>query len=290
MTHDRAANSLDAALERLDVAVRRADPDGHASLGPPAAPDSLRALAAEIGTPLPPDLESLFRWHDGSGKRLVSFDGSSVYSMMSCADVLAARRFLLGPESDGAGYPPDWLPVFTKGNGDYVSYVLSGTDAGHLIEYRHDDARRALWRASLLELTTEAVGTWERMPARVAAGLVRVGEWSRQEHVDVAALSVGAAVAICSLSPGMQLFWDLYVQVDAGRWVWGFSGASDWEPEALATAARAMGARRHDTGTIAINVELKLQEVGWTLQDPPSRAPRDLGMLGLYLGRVVRRP
>lgn len=288
MTHGRTPTSLEAALERLDVAVRRADPEGHSSLGRPVAPDSLRALAAEIGMPLPPDLESLFRWHDGSGKRLVSFDGSSVYSMMSCADVLAARRFLLGPESDGAGYPPDWLPVFTKGNGDYVSYVLAGAEAGHLIEYRHDDARRPLWRASLLELAAEAVATWERMPARAAAELTRVGEWSRQDRVDVSALRVGAAVAICSLSPGMQLFWDLYVQVEAGQWVWGFSGAPDWEPEALATAARAMGARRHDTGTIATNVELKLEEVAWTLQDPPSRAPRDLGSLGLYLGRVVR--
>ncbi|NTX04857.1 MULTISPECIES: SMI1/KNR4 family protein [unclassified Myxococcus] len=277
---------LARALERLDVAIRRADPGGHASFLPPAAPEQLAGLEAEIGTALPGDLRALFSWHDGTAR--VSFDGSSVYSMMGCVEAISTRRFLLGPDSDGARFSEHWVPVLTKGNGDHVAYVLSGTEAGPLVEYRHDDASRPIWAPSLAALVARALRTWESKPVRQQGALMRIGGWSRECAVHVGALGVGDAIVVCTLGAAMRPFWNLYVQVDANRWVWGFSGAEDWEPEALAVASRAIGGPLKDTSTVASSVDGLLLDNAWTLEDRPPRAPDDLSMLGVYRGRVVR--
>jgi cell wall assembly regulator SMI1 len=105
-------------LNRLQrwLAVHR--PRYLAGLGAPASPAELAELAARLGRPVPAELQSLLRWHNGQGQPFIgAFEQS--WLLMSCQNIAAARA-LLDPDAPASGWHPAWTPFLDDDAGDFL--------------------------------------------------------------------------------------------------------------------------------------------------------------------------
>lgn len=284
--------SLDELLARLSVEMGRVDERAYRSYGAPASEHALSALAAVFpDQEIPAEIQSWFRWHDGAGKELPSFDPSSNWVMMSIEASLSTRDFLASPASDGSDHSLDWLPLLQNYAGDYLSYVMRGEKRGRLVEYRHDRRGRPVRHPSLHALVEPALRQWASLPVREIVELERIGEWTRIDpsDLDVTTLPVESAVVFCTLSMGARVYWRIYVHVEPGRWVWGSAGEEPWEPDALFRAAQGVVDKEsRSTDDMVTAFKFQLDDLEHALTAPPSHAPKDLRALGVFLGTVRR--
>jgi hypothetical protein len=65
--------ALDASLSSFDQALLTTERDG---LRSPASPAALTGAATELGSPLPPSLAALYRWHDGESNHSSLIDSA----------------------------------------------------------------------------------------------------------------------------------------------------------------------------------------------------------------------
>jgi len=66
-------DSLDDILRSLEIGLQKYDPEILAALQPGISPEELQAAEAALGRPLHPEMQALYRWHDGlaQGKELI---------------------------------------------------------------------------------------------------------------------------------------------------------------------------------------------------------------------------
>ncbi len=108
-----------ARLERWLTAHRSRYAKG---LRPSATAEELKALEAQLGRPVPPELRSLLAWHNGQGD---DFSGCFMesWNLMTTEQIAAARRDLLAPPAEGepaSGWQAAWLPFLDDDGGNYV--------------------------------------------------------------------------------------------------------------------------------------------------------------------------
>ncbi|MFT3924269.1 MAG: hypothetical protein QM778_17165 [Myxococcales bacterium] len=92
---------LEHWLGSIEDSLRRCRPDvlRRAQLRPPATTEALEQLAGELGHPLPPELLTLLRWHDGQQGRnsLAGSDYDYLDSLLlGTADIAATLQRLRG--------------------------------------------------------------------------------------------------------------------------------------------------------------------------------------------------
>lgn len=104
-------NSVRDLLDRLQCWLEKHRPRYLSGLNPPATCADLSDLEAELGRPVPADLKSLLRWHNGQAK---GFSGAfeNAWLFMSCADIAAA--------TSNADCPAGWIPFLDNDAGDFL--------------------------------------------------------------------------------------------------------------------------------------------------------------------------
>lgn len=154
----RKTTDLGGALTRLDAAVKAGDAAVAKSLQAGATAAALAKLA-KIAGPIPPELASWFRWHDGQkGTRAIG--PSETDQLLSTKGAADAWTFLA--EEANAPWKATWLPLTTNGGGDHLVYDRA---SGHLVRYYHDDTKRPKAAPSLAHWALAIAESWESVVA-----------------------------------------------------------------------------------------------------------------------------
>lgn len=100
-------------------------------VAPKALADAEKVLAAK----LPAEVRAFFLLHDGAG-RDECFNGCRLYSLK---EAVAQRKQLLDLARKGAqAFDEAWLPLTDDGGGNHHCLVLSGKQAGQIIDFDHE--------------------------------------------------------------------------------------------------------------------------------------------------------
>ena len=183
-----ADRSVVASWQRLEAWLKAQAPEVHASLGPPATDEAIRALEAAVGMTLPEDVRASYRLHDGQSRDLTLVppveSGEVGYSLLPLSRIAAEWKTWKGllDGGDFAGqvggpdagirddwWNPGWLPLTTNGGGDSHCLDLApagGGTSGQVITMFHAEAKR--------ELTARSFGEW----LAALADELEQGEWT----------------------------------------------------------------------------------------------------------------
>ncbi len=205
-----AAGELAERLSRIDTLLKDADPDAFASLKPGASDAALKPLSDACfgGKKLPADLLAFFRWHDGQSK-VESLSQDNNRTPMSAAEALAAWQYLSDPKAEiTRSFAKTWLPIFTNGAGDYLTYESAGKNPGALIGYWHTDEDRdveyrslTVWAIELEDSLAAEVKKRKKAPKKAKFELdISQTAWKKASSPDQATLTnkpVGTAYYYC---------------------------------------------------------------------------------------------
>lgn len=112
-----ASGGLAGALHRIDQWLIAHRPRFHRALQPGASDEQLAALHTTLGTPLPQELRTWLKWHNGQSDDQPG-GLEEDWRLMSTTDIAEAKR-----ELDAEGHPGwqrGWLPLLDDGNDDYL--------------------------------------------------------------------------------------------------------------------------------------------------------------------------
>jgi cell wall assembly regulator SMI1 len=105
-------------LARLDHWLLVHRPRYQRALLPGATAAELKRVHAQLGRPLPEDLQTLLSWHDGQESEMAgAFEES--WLLMSAARI-AAAKLDLDASSKQTGWQPAWVPFLDDDQGDYL--------------------------------------------------------------------------------------------------------------------------------------------------------------------------
>lgn len=125
--------TLKPLLGRLDAWLAKHRARYHEGLVAPASADDLDALAQVLGRPLPSDLTTWLRWHNGQSEDLIG-TFYEAFHLLSAAQIAAAwQDRQSNPEP---GWHGDWIPFLDDYQGDLI--VLDPTPTGSAV--------REVWR------------------------------------------------------------------------------------------------------------------------------------------------
>jgi hypothetical protein len=195
-----ADHDLEDILNRLDRLLTQAS---DAVLKPGADKTDLLTLSEVVlgGAPIPPDLETWFRWHNGQ-ENYDSPSPDDSFTLLSIQQAIDAWRFLCDPEEEiQKPWQSSWLPLFYNFGGDYVVLETQGEQRGMLLGYWHDSRSRKVrhrslsdWARKLEKVLAKAIVPGrERM--RLEVGSPTWEKWSFPPlEVDLSALPVGTVL------------------------------------------------------------------------------------------------
>jgi len=138
-------------IERLDRWYHTFRPAHLKGLNPGADDAALQRLRDRASAPLPPLLEELLSWHDGTAHDC--YEGFQFNRhLMSCDDIVTVMDELEELRAAGEFEEPfwwneQWLPFLDNGGGDFICVDLGGCFdgvPGQIVEFWHDDADRAI--------------------------------------------------------------------------------------------------------------------------------------------------
>lgn len=136
---------------RLEGWLRERRPAYLARLEPGASGEQIRALERAVGAGLPEEFAALYRWRDGQSPGCYkALHDNFMFSPLAAAGRArkALNDLLDGGEFDRENWwRPGWVPFLDNGGGDHLCLDLEGTFTGRrgqVLEFRHDDAERAV--------------------------------------------------------------------------------------------------------------------------------------------------
>ena len=96
---------------------------------------AIEAAEKTLGTRLNPELRAFYGLHDGAGGDEI-FRGQTLLSLKGA---VAQRKTLASYAAQG-GRPvdPAWLPITADGAGNHDCVVLSGKQAGQVVDFDHE--------------------------------------------------------------------------------------------------------------------------------------------------------
>jgi cell wall assembly regulator SMI1 len=159
---------MEDVVARLATWLEANAPEVASAQSPGASDEELATFEKELGTPLPPGLRALYRWHDGGRGSLI---GNRM--LMSLADVAKTRQTMNKLVDDGAfktsnWYRKTWVPFLHNGAGDHVCWDPRGSfsgEPGQVLEFWYAEHERKVlapsfdgWLTALVE-SMEA-GVW----------------------------------------------------------------------------------------------------------------------------------
>lgn len=118
-----------------------------------ASEAALDAAEKALGHELPGDLRSFYALHDGAGPD-ECFRSCRLYGI---EQAVAKRAWLL--EVDGAPFDAGWLPVTDDGGGNHACVVLTGKNAGAVMDFDHETGCGRMLAKSFAAFVQSA--TWE---------------------------------------------------------------------------------------------------------------------------------
>jgi cell wall assembly regulator SMI1 len=173
----KARLSLAEQLRALEQLLASRRPEALRELAKGASNAGLAKLSQRVfaGEPVPAELETWFRWHDGQ-KGTTPPNPEDNRTLLSINEAIRAYQFWRDEaQSDQPAWPASWVPLFENGAGDYVVYDCSAAGAGALVAFWHDERGywqkpRARWRA------WKSLAAWAADVAATLAELEPVSE------------------------------------------------------------------------------------------------------------------
>lgn len=142
---------MEDLIVRFNDCLRVNRPEFYASLNDGAKREDISELEKAIGAPIPELYKKLLMWKNGQADDS-SLALQGMYLYMSCSNIISTiemmRDLRENDESfDDATWNTLWLPFLDNGSGDNICIDLNGSfggKPGQIIEYIHDDYRRAI--------------------------------------------------------------------------------------------------------------------------------------------------
>ncbi len=169
------SSDLETKLQRIDALLAEVDPDARKSLKNGASDAAIAKLSKRVfgGKPVPADLATFFRWHDGQSK-IASLHPDDNRTPMSIDGAIEAWNFLSDPSEEILQpWSKSWFPIFDNGAGDYVCMETAIKKAGSLVAYWHADEDRdtvfpnlSAWADDLIAALEKAAAKAKKAPKK----------------------------------------------------------------------------------------------------------------------------
>jgi cell wall assembly regulator SMI1 len=118
---------IDTVLVRLEHWLAAHRRGYHQGLLPGASDDELDRAQAALGIPLPDDLRTLLRWHNGQGSE-VNGHLENNWDLMSAGQIVTAKGELDAGDPTQTGWQRAWIPFLQDDADDYL--VLDTSQPG----------------------------------------------------------------------------------------------------------------------------------------------------------------
>jgi cell wall assembly regulator SMI1 len=129
------AKDLEGLEDGIKKAIETARTKSHAAgikLPKGLAETAIAAAEERLGSRLPSELRAFFACHDGAGDD-ECFRGQTLFGLGRAVET---RKTLL--EGKGRPFDAAHLPITSDGAGNHACVVLSGKDAGHVVDFDHE--------------------------------------------------------------------------------------------------------------------------------------------------------
>ncbi|WP_432983899.1 SMI1/KNR4 family protein [Dactylosporangium sp. CA-233914] len=113
---------LTDTLTSIEDWLRANAPATAAELGPPATDEDLDALRRGLGLPLPGELVTLLRWHNGGGDSDLPMTVAPSYGMLGTRDIVSITES--NRRVGGAVSPPVWQPSWLAAGSSFTNSYL----------------------------------------------------------------------------------------------------------------------------------------------------------------------
>lgn len=128
-------DGLDEALVKGIEAARKKSWDAEVKLPKGASEAAIEKAEKALGCALPDDVREFYLRHNGAGND-ECFNGCLLYSIERA---VKQRATLESYAKDGAhAIDPSWLPLTDDGGGNHHCVVLSGKNAGQIMDFDHE--------------------------------------------------------------------------------------------------------------------------------------------------------
>lgn len=148
---DKLGN-LKGSFAKIDEALQKHRLEVYRLLNQGAVETDFAKLSKEVfdGKPIPPEIETWFRWHNGQGG-YSSLSPENNRTLLSVEQLIESWKFCCDPEAMGP-WNKTWIPLLENGAGDYLVFESSKDERyGSLIGYWHDDRERKQEFTSIIE-------------------------------------------------------------------------------------------------------------------------------------------
>lgn len=151
---ERDLAGLPAALQKAWQTAREKSWAKEIRLPDGLSDAAMATLSAELPAPLPEDVRSFYRLHDGAGPD-ECFRGCRLYDLASAIK----QRAMLLSLSLRRPFPAEWLPLTNDGAGNHACAVLSGPKAGQVCDFDHEAGAGRMLAKSFALFVEKA--TWD---------------------------------------------------------------------------------------------------------------------------------
>lgn len=165
------SQSAEELLARLTACLSSNAPSVLASLQPGLSEAQISTLETQGHFKLPPDLRSLYRWHNGQsrsnvcsflpGQRFVPLDEFVEEKFVLQGQLADAKWHQSRAFSLLSGYTKDWIQVFDDRTGDGYFYDPSRAEGSGAFFYRFTEVRYYRWFPSVRNFLEGCIECYE---------------------------------------------------------------------------------------------------------------------------------
>lgn len=154
---------LDDSPLRIEAALKRLGRQGVLEALRPGLPAAeVRHLLSSVGLDSNPELEALYGWHNGTSTERVAAVGDihmfPGFYLLSLEDAVANYRAFVMDRR----WPPNGLPVFANGGGDFYVADLGSVDETPVRHFRIDESEHPIEFSSIRDMLRTLAHAFER--------------------------------------------------------------------------------------------------------------------------------